>query len=233
MRRPPAFIPSRDANHSSRPREAVPAAALLFSPCPSPSRPSASRVTPGTGTGAKGPPSRRASARSSGKDPRFDKLVPKDAGIEKLADGFDWAEGPVWVKEAAGTCCSPTCRKRRLPVEGRARASASSSSPAATPATSRRGGEPGSNGLRSTSEAGSSSASTATAASRGSTRTAKFDRRWPTSTRASGSTAPTTLSSIQRRPLLHRPALRPAEQFEDPTRELDFSGVYRLRRTAS
>src|SRR5262249_41565051 len=31
------------------------------------------------------------------KDPRFDKLVPKGAVIEKLAEGFEWAEGPVWV----------------------------------------------------------------------------------------------------------------------------------------
>jgi gluconolactonase len=32
-------------------------------------------------------------------DPRFDKLVPKDAVLEKLADGFQWVEGPVWVKD--------------------------------------------------------------------------------------------------------------------------------------
>jgi gluconolactonase len=31
-------------------------------------------------------------------DPRFDRLVPSDAKIELLASGFDWAEGPVWVK---------------------------------------------------------------------------------------------------------------------------------------
>jgi gluconolactonase len=30
-------------------------------------------------------------------DPAFDKLVPKDATIEVLADGFEWSEGPVWV----------------------------------------------------------------------------------------------------------------------------------------
>lgn len=29
-------------------------------------------------------------------DPRFDTLVGKDARIEKIAAGFDWAEGPVW-----------------------------------------------------------------------------------------------------------------------------------------
>jgi gluconolactonase len=33
------------------------------------------------------------------KDPRFDKLVPKDAVLEILAEGFMWVEGPVWVKD--------------------------------------------------------------------------------------------------------------------------------------
>jgi gluconolactonase len=32
-------------------------------------------------------------------DPRFDEYVPKDAKIEKLAEGFKWAEGPTWVKD--------------------------------------------------------------------------------------------------------------------------------------
>ncbi len=33
------------------------------------------------------------------KDPRFDELVAKDAVIERLAEGYDWAEGPVWDKK--------------------------------------------------------------------------------------------------------------------------------------
>jgi len=33
------------------------------------------------------------------KDPRFDKLIPKDAMLEQLADGFAWTEGPVWMKD--------------------------------------------------------------------------------------------------------------------------------------
>jgi gluconolactonase len=33
------------------------------------------------------------------KDARLDKIVPKDAHMEQLADGFDWSEGPVWVKD--------------------------------------------------------------------------------------------------------------------------------------
>ena len=31
-------------------------------------------------------------------DPRFDALVPADARIEKLADGFVFTEGPVWIQ---------------------------------------------------------------------------------------------------------------------------------------
>lgn len=32
-------------------------------------------------------------------DPRFDQLVPKNAKLEKIADGFTWVEGPVWHKQ--------------------------------------------------------------------------------------------------------------------------------------
>ncbi len=31
-------------------------------------------------------------------DPRVDALIPADARIEKLADGFNFAEGPVWIR---------------------------------------------------------------------------------------------------------------------------------------
>jgi gluconolactonase len=32
-------------------------------------------------------------------DPALDKLLPADAAIEKLAEGFDWIESPLWVKK--------------------------------------------------------------------------------------------------------------------------------------
>lgn len=32
-------------------------------------------------------------------DPKIDELIPKDAKIEVLADGFEWTEGPVWVAD--------------------------------------------------------------------------------------------------------------------------------------
>ncbi|WP_447977525.1 SMP-30/gluconolactonase/LRE family protein [Candidatus Nitrospira bockiana] len=31
-------------------------------------------------------------------DPRIDRLIPKDAKLEKIADGFAWTEGPVWSR---------------------------------------------------------------------------------------------------------------------------------------
>src|SRR5262249_2056433 len=34
------------------------------------------------------------------KDPRLDRIVPEGAVIEKLAEGFDWAEGPVWQRRS-------------------------------------------------------------------------------------------------------------------------------------
>mgnify|MGYP001399063115 CR=1 FL=1 len=33
-------------------------------------------------------------------DPRFDQFVPKNAQLEKIADGFTWVEGPVWNKQS-------------------------------------------------------------------------------------------------------------------------------------
>ena len=32
-------------------------------------------------------------------DPRLNDLIPRSAVIEKLADGFEWSEGPVWVRD--------------------------------------------------------------------------------------------------------------------------------------
>jgi len=32
-------------------------------------------------------------------DPRFDRLVPRDAVLEKIVEGFTWVEGPVWNRK--------------------------------------------------------------------------------------------------------------------------------------
>ncbi|MFD1141704.1 SMP-30/gluconolactonase/LRE family protein [Larkinella insperata] len=35
-------------------------------------------------------------------DAKLDALIPKDAKLEVLASGFDWSEGPVWIKGSGG-----------------------------------------------------------------------------------------------------------------------------------
>lgn len=42
------------------------------------------------------PADRRTLGRIERADPRLDRLVPRDAVIEVLAEGFRWSEGPVW-----------------------------------------------------------------------------------------------------------------------------------------
>jgi gluconolactonase len=39
-------------------------------------------------------------------EPAFDKLIPKGAFLENLADGFDWSEGPIWIKDGGYLLCS-------------------------------------------------------------------------------------------------------------------------------
>jgi len=34
-------------------------------------------------------------------DPRFNQLIPESSKLEKLAEGFDWSEGPVWVRDGS------------------------------------------------------------------------------------------------------------------------------------
>src|SRR3954468_10453404 len=48
------------------------------------------------GAGASGGPTLGTIVR---KDPRFDALFPADARMEILAGGYDWCEGPLWIKD--------------------------------------------------------------------------------------------------------------------------------------
>src|SRR3954454_18669311 len=40
-----------------------------------------------------------ASPSVEARQPAFASLVPKSASVEIVADGFQWAEGPVWIAE--------------------------------------------------------------------------------------------------------------------------------------
>ena len=80
------------------------------------------------------------------KDARLDKLVPRDATIEKLAEGFDWSEGPIWVKNGGYLLFSDVPQntvyiwRKNGKLDVFLKPSGYTKGP-------ERGGEPGSNGL--------------------------------------------------------------------------------------
>jgi gluconolactonase len=79
-------------------------------------------------------------------DPALDRLIAPDTKVEILAEGFDWSEGPVWVKEGGFLLFSDVPRNVILRwKEGEA------ARPWLTPSgytgATPRGGEMGSNGL--------------------------------------------------------------------------------------
>ena len=112
-------------------------------------------LTPALPTFAAEKEEKRASYPAFGaierKDPRFDRIVPRDATIEKLAEGFNWSEGPVWVKKGGYLLFSDVPEnvvfqwKDGEKVRPYLKPSGYTGSVA-------RGGEPGSNGLTLDSE---------------------------------------------------------------------------------
>ncbi len=82
-------------------------------------------------------------------DPRFDKLVPPGAAVEKLAEGYDWSEGPVWDRKGKFLLFSdvPANIVYKWSEATRTAAPAVFLKPSGYTGSTPRGGEPGSNGL--------------------------------------------------------------------------------------
>ena len=79
-------------------------------------------------------------------DPALDKLIAPDATIEVLAGGYEWTEGPVWIKDGGYLLFSdiPPNRIHRWKQGEGARLYLT---PSGYTGTAKRGGEVGSNGL--------------------------------------------------------------------------------------
>jgi gluconolactonase len=79
-------------------------------------------------------------------DPRLDPIVPRDARVERIAEGFDWSEGPVWDRRGGFLNFSDvpmnTVFKWQL-----GKGVTVFLKPSGYTGTVPRGGEPGSNGL--------------------------------------------------------------------------------------
>jgi len=164
-------------------------------------------------------------------DPRFDKLVPRDARLEKLADGFTWVEGPAWNRqggylvfsdipnnsvfkwqEGGGTrlFLKPSGYTGRAPFEGR---------------------EPGSNGLTF------DSAGRLVLGEHGDRRIARLEKDGRKTTLADQYegkrvNSPNDLVFKSNGDLYFTdPPFGLPKAFDDPRRELDFCGVYRLSKS--
>ena len=79
-------------------------------------------------------------------DPRFDRLVPADARVERIAEGFDWSEGPVWDKNRGCLLFSDVPLNTVFQWQDGKGVSVFLK-PSGYTGTTPRGGEPGSNGL--------------------------------------------------------------------------------------
>ena len=80
------------------------------------------------------------------KDSRFDALIPKDARVERIAEGFDWSEGPVWDKKG-GQLLFSDVPKNKVYSWSEGEGVKVFLEPSGYTGTKPRGGEPGSNGL--------------------------------------------------------------------------------------
>ena len=148
--------------------------------------------------------------------------------MEQLADGFDWSEGPVWVKDGGYLLFSDIPRNSVMKwKEGEG--ISLFMKPSGYTGVVDYSPEPGSNGLNVDPQ-GRRRVLRARRSprSRAWKRTAAR-RRWSTATRASGSTAPTTARIKSNGDLYFTdPPYGLPKNFDDPRRELDFCGVYRL-----
>jgi gluconolactonase len=162
-------------------------------------------------------------------DPLLDKLLPPDASIEVLAKGFTWTEGPVWVPGAGGGCLLFSDIPRNTVFQWRAKQGIRVFlHPSGYTGNSFYGLEPGSNGLLLDPQGRLVSCE-------------HGDRRISVLTRNGGKR--TLVDNYQGRRLnspndaVYRsngdlyftdPPYGLPNRFDDPRRELDFCGVYRL-----
>ena len=79
-------------------------------------------------------------------DPTLDKLIAADAVIEVLAGGYDWTEGPVWIKDG-GYLLFSDIPPNRIHRWKQGEGAALYLTPSGYTGTEKRGGEVGSNGL--------------------------------------------------------------------------------------
>ena len=160
-------------------------------------------------------------------DPLFDRLVPQGATIEKLADGFDWAEGPVWIKEE-GCLLFSDIPKNSIFKWKEGSGISLYLKPSGYAGSKPRGGEPGSNALLR------DSAGNLVLCEHGDRRVSRLNKAKEHTTIA-GSYQGKRLNSPNDAVFKSNgdlyftdPPYGLEKNWDDPARELDFCGVYRV-----
>jgi gluconolactonase len=160
-------------------------------------------------------------------DPRFDALIPKDAKLERLATGFNWSEGPVWVRAGGHLVFSDVFEN--LVYRWREGEGVSSFlNPSGYTGKEPRPGERGSNGLALDAQG------RLVLCQHGDRRVARLEKDLSFTTladRYQGKrfNSPNDLVFKSNGDLYFTdPPYGLPEQAKDPSRELDFCGVYRL-----
>jgi len=81
------------------------------------------------------------------KDPRLDALIPKDTKLEKLAEGFNWSEGPIWIPGEKHLLFSDVPENIIFKWKDGDKSASVFMKPSGYTGSVPRTGEPGSNGL--------------------------------------------------------------------------------------
>jgi gluconolactonase len=162
-------------------------------------------------------------------DPRLDQLIAPDSEVDVLASGFDWTEGPVWVKDGSYLLFSDIPRNSIMKWT-QAEGVTLFMKPSGFTGIGEYSAEPGSNGLAIDAEG------RLLACEHGDRRISRLEK---------GGGKRTLADSYERKRLnspndlvvgpngdiyFTDPAYGLPKQFDDPTRELDFCGVYRIGR---
>ena len=163
------------------------------------------------------------------KDPRLDALVPKDAVLEVLAEGFAWTEGPVWDKKNGRVLFSDIpANAINEWTAGRRHQALSEAQWVLGKRPRSPGREPGSNGLTYDAQGG------LVLCQHGNRQVARLEKDGTFKTladRYQGKrlNSPNDLVYRSNGDLYFTdPAYGLPKTFDDPGRELTFTGVYRL-----
>jgi gluconolactonase len=173
----------------------------------------------------------KASYPSFGKivrhDPRFDKIVPKDAHMEQLGGGLIWCEGPTWIKEGGYVLFSDIPRNSVMKwKEGEGLSLFMR--PAGFTGVVHYGREPGSNGLLTDPQG------RVVFCEHGDRRISRLEPNGGKKTlvdsyQGKRLNSPNDAVYNSKGDLYFTdPPYGLPENFDDPRRELDFCGVYRL-----